>query len=383
MKNQKTFSTLVRILCGAVAWNLTSTLAVAHDDDGRDAAPVPGLVRDAMPKDFTPGYLAERVGIAQRAGVLFGIPVEDRTGKKVGNLEDFVVDLNSARVFCALVEAGDSSKDFSRKTVEIPGRAFYSADEREALLDKEARLDTAPVTTSADMPSVVKGLPAAYKYFDQKESWDPTSVVRAQRCTDLMGQPVSNAAGESLGHVANVVIDLPTSRVLFVIVSLAGTRTDFYAVPPKAFQVAADNKGLLLNADRAKVASLAHSDGFFWSNMADLNWDLAAYRNFGQQADFDPSLPNTSQDPTRENVRTKAEPLPLKSDREVQQSVIDAMMRDNVNNAAIYNRVLVSASHGQVTLSGVVKNEKDRAKLVGIASSAVGAANVHDNLQVK
>ncbi|MDB6022857.1 MAG: hypothetical protein JWQ04_2714, partial [Pedosphaera sp.] len=199
-------------------------------------------------------------------------------------------------------------------------------------------------------------------------------------------------AGEPLGQVVNWMIDLPTARVVYAVVSFAGSGSDLYAVPPGAFQNATDRAGLVLDVDKAKIASLARSDGFFWSNMADSNWGLAVYRNFGQQADFDTAAGvSTAQDPTRENVRAQvqtgavpaANAAPIKGDRELQQEILTAMMRDNVDNALTFNHVQIKASSGQVTLNGKVKNEKQREKIVAIVAGVVGAANVHEQLQLK
>ena len=60
-----------------------------------------------------------------------------------------------------------------------------------------------------------------------------------------------------------------------------------------------------------------------------------------------------------------------------------AMMRDNVNNPLIYKNVHIKTENRQVTLSGKVKDEKQRSKLISMVSSVVSATNIHDDLQIK
>ncbi|HWF17770.1 MAG TPA: PRC-barrel domain-containing protein [Verrucomicrobiae bacterium] len=334
-----------------------------------------------LQEEFTPGFLAERLGIAQKSTTLLGASVKEYSGKKIGKLEDVVVDLHSGRVLCALVSAGGAV------TIAIPSKVFFETDMKRAQLAiNDVKMDAVP-RVNPDTAGLVSSLPASYSYFNQHMFWDAGAQIEARKCSELVGMNVKNNAGESLGRIVNLMVDLPTARVVVVVVSFAGKGTDLYAVPPQAFSAAADNSGLVLSMDSAKVSSLAQSDGFFWSNMADANWVGNAYHAFGERPDFD-SAANTASATTTavENVSASAQPLssaPAKTDSELSQDILAAIMLDNISNLTIYKHAQIKPANGQVTLRGWVKNENQRSKLVSIASGVAGAANVHDEIQIK
>jgi sporulation protein YlmC with PRC-barrel domain len=342
-----------------------------------------GLVSDFAPSvasqdSYSPGYLAQRLGVAQKSTTLLGVPVREKNGRKIGKLEDVILDLHSGRVMCALVSAGGGA------TLALPGKIFYSAGEKEARLTmSDVNLDAVPHAANADIAGLVNSLPKSYKYFSQQIAWD-SAQVEPKKCSELVGLNVRNNAGESLGHVVNLIVDVPTARVIFVVVSLSGKADDLYVVPPTALQSAADNSSLVLNVDKAKISALAHSDGFFWSNMADANWCAEGYHAFGKQADFD-STPNASQVPTHADVQASSpstEPAP-RNDGQLAKDILAALMLDSLDNPFIFKHAKIKPANGQVTLSGWVKSQDQRTKLVSIAANVAGAANVHDELQIK
>jgi sporulation protein YlmC with PRC-barrel domain len=300
MSSTKSFLTVAGgiLLTGSLVWNFSITPAFARGEAvfTRDPAPAGGAL--------TPQYLARRLGVAQRASTMPGVSVKDHAGHKVGKLQDVVLDLNSGHVFCALVTANKGGS-----IAAVPGKSFFATSAREAVLDaREVNLPGAPLVGGPDLPALVNSLKNSYDYFNQKVFWGgAVAPAGLWKSSELLGMSVRNPANESLGQVVDVMIDLPTARVTFVVVSFAGGESDLYVVPPGAFQSTGGRSSLVLNADRTKVAALAHSDGFFWVNMSDANWALAAYRNFGQNADFDPAGAGFDRDQTRENVRGKVD----------------------------------------------------------------------------
>ena len=72
-----------------------------------------------------------------------------------------------------------------------------------------------------------------------------------------------------------------------------------------------------------------------------------------------------------------------KGDRELERDILIALTHDNINNGSVYRNVKIIASNGHVTFTGYVKNDKQHAKLIRIASSVVDAANIQDNVVVK
>jgi len=342
------------------------------------------ISRDASNPKSSACYLAGRLGIASRTTKLTNAPVRDKDGNKIGKVQDLFLDLNSGGVLCVLMNAGGAEAP-----VVVPAKTFHSADASGATLDVQTPgMSVAPhCSANADADALLKLLPDAGVFFGQKNC--ATAQFNAAQCckaSEIIGRCVKNPANAQLGKVVELIADVPTGRVLFAVISFAGGGTDLYAVPPTALRLTPDRSSLVLNAEKASVASLAQSDGFFWANLKEVNAAINVYRAFGQQADFDVAC---DPDPAHEQVRAKVEsvssanPVPPKADSQIQNEILMAAMRDDVNNAVALQKVKIGCINGHVTLTGRVRNEKFRSKLTAIVASVVGSANFTDQLEVK
>lgn len=108
------------------------------------------------------------------------------------------------------------------------------------------------------------------------------------RVTQLMGKDVRNAKNEDLGDINDLVIDLDTGRVQYVVLSFGGVLgmgDKLFAYPLAAFRISADRDELVLNVDQAR---LKNAEGFEKSRWP--NWNDPANR--GKVARwFDPKAP--------------------------------------------------------------------------------------------
>lgn len=81
----------------------------------------------------------------------------------------------------------------------------------------------------------------------------PAAVNKAR---DLIGMKVRNQNNEKLGKVKDVVLDLQSGRIDYVVLEKAG-RTHgagkYVSMPPSAFTPSADNRYLILNADKSRL----------------------------------------------------------------------------------------------------------------------------------
>jgi len=94
----------------------------------------------------------------------------------------------------------------------------------------------------------------------------------------LIGSTVKNQQGETLGKIHDVVIDFNADKVAYVVLA-TGTAVlgsqKLHAVPLRAFQPDAEGTGLILNADKEK---LAQSEGFDKNN-----WPALGTTTFGAE----------------------------------------------------------------------------------------------------
>lgn len=86
---------------------------------------------------------------------------------------------------------------------------------------------------------------------------DPAAVQRSNKASALIGMEVRNLTRDKLGEIKDLVIDLPSGKVQYVVLAVGGflgVGEKLLAVPGNAFALSDDHTHLVLNADRAKIA---------------------------------------------------------------------------------------------------------------------------------
>ncbi|MDB6066962.1 MAG: photosystem reaction center subunit [Pedosphaera sp.] len=335
------------------------------------------------------GYLTEQLGLMQKGSKLIGTVVRDGENHKLGKIEQFVVDLNSGMVYSALVSPSGDSKG-KEGLVAVPARSFCLMDQIRAMVDlRNAGMADAPRFPNGcpDQAAMAKSMREAYAHFHQKALWDEKAGLgQVCKSTSLVGMEVRSKAGEKLGRLTDLMIDVGIGRIIYAVISFDGTDASLYAVPPTSMALSSDSKTLVLDADKAKVTEQAKPDAFFWTDMADPNWALATYRAYGKSPDFDrtvntpPQLAREKSGEQAERAATSENKVAGKSDSEISQIVMTAVVRDDIENAFACKAIRISTVNGHVTLSGKIKNPKLRVKFAEIAAGIVGSGNVSNLL---
>jgi len=112
----------------------------------------------------------------------------------------------------------------------------------------------------------------------QQPSDTTTSAIEPQevsKCSQLIGTPVKNQQGESLGKIADVVVSFHNERVSYCVLRVKHgifTKTRFLAVPLAAFQPSEDGSHLILNANRANLANAGGFDRNQWPTATTPAW---------------------------------------------------------------------------------------------------------------
>ena len=81
-------------------------------------------------------------------------------------------------------------------------------------------------------------------------------LSKANKASDLIGMDVRNQQNEKLGDIKDLVVDLPSGKISYAVLSVGGflgIGDKLIAVPPSAFSVAPTQDTLVLNADKAKI----------------------------------------------------------------------------------------------------------------------------------
>lgn len=105
---------------------------------------------------------------------------------------------------------------------------------------------------------------------------------RVLAASTLAGDSVRNVAGDDLGNISEIMIDIPSGRIAYAVLSYGGflgMGDKLFAVPWSALRVDEDEKCFILNADRQTIENAPGFDKDNWPDMADANFgsNLNAY----------------------------------------------------------------------------------------------------------
>src|SRR4030095_1561824 len=99
-----------------------------------------------------------------------------------------------------------------------------------------------------------------------------TTNPRVLRTKDIYSDRVRNTAGENLGKIEELVIDVNSGRVAYAVLSFGGVLSlgnKLFAIPWEALQVDLTNKEFVLNVDKTRLENATGFDKDNWPNMAD------------------------------------------------------------------------------------------------------------------
>jgi sporulation protein YlmC with PRC-barrel domain len=226
-----------------------------------------------------------------------------------------------------------------------------------------------------------------------KSSWSSLGYV--QKASKLMGAPVKNLQDQKLGKVENFVVDLPSGRIVAVIISsggFLGMGDELSAVPPTAMRFNAEHDALQLDASKELLANSPHFKPSQWPDLSQPAYVNGVYRAYRVEPYFDESASTTTgmtdADNTRRNVRDHDNrtmtPLDqgnsqadLNTTAQIRKEIIsDKRMSVNARN------VKVITKNGQVTLRGPVSTAEEKRLIEEIANRIARTENVDNQLDV-
>ncbi len=107
---------------------------------------------------------------------------------------------------------------------------------------------------------------------------------RVLSASSLAGDSVRNTAGESLGKIEEVMIDIPSGRVAYAVLSFGGflgMGNKLFAVPWNAFTVDEENKEFILDVDKKTLENAPGFDKDNWPDMADPSFGRQIFGHYG------------------------------------------------------------------------------------------------------
>jgi sporulation protein YlmC with PRC-barrel domain len=143
-------------------------------------------------------------------------------------------------------------------------------------------------------PALQPYVPAPNYYRNRQATELP---ARSNRASGIIGMDVRNQENERLGTVKDVVFDLNSERVSYVVIATAhtgflGTHEKLVAVPLNALATSPNDRHLILNADQAKMEAAAGFDRNNWPDVNSPSWGAEPFWQSNSAAP-DKSMPPT------------------------------------------------------------------------------------------
>jgi sporulation protein YlmC with PRC-barrel domain len=274
-------------------WNLVwGTVLVAG---GMALWPREGLAQNTVAT--TPNSAVSSSGTlshVERAANLFGRELMSSDNQKIGKVQNLVVDLPSEHVLYVGVHTDQGPY------VAVPPQLFgNSTGSNIGLNASRQQIESAPkFTSSVNQPEQlgqVNFLGQVYQHFGQNEWWqngiaaNPGWLHSSHKLNELIGMRIQDPQSKALGKASNLVVDLPTGHILYVVLtpdSSLNLGDNLYAVPSDSLHLTSDRKALTMDTDPQKLAEAPHFAKNNWPNLTDPTFASQVYQYYGKSAWF-------------------------------------------------------------------------------------------------
>lgn len=110
------------------------------------------------------------------------------------------------------------------------------------------------------------------------------NIISADR---LSGEKVVNEAGEALGEIAHIMLNVHEGRIAYAVLSFGGflgMGDKLFAVPWHSLALDVANKWFVLNVDKERLKTAPGFDKDHWPSMADTKWVEEVHGYYGPVA---------------------------------------------------------------------------------------------------
>jgi sporulation protein YlmC with PRC-barrel domain len=115
---------------------------------------------------------------------------------------------------------------------------------------------------------------------------DRPAIRGMAAASTLLGHRVMKSAGEELGNIEEIMLDLKSGRIAWAVLSFSGfpgIANKRFPVPWNALQIVQDE--FILDLDRKMLEGAPHFDRDNWPDMADPAFGRIVYNHYGTTPD--------------------------------------------------------------------------------------------------
>lgn len=356
-----------------------------------------------------------RLHEAVKASEVMGSAVKNEQGEKLGKVKDLAIDLESGRIVQVILSAGGFVGMGDSFTAVPPGALRRDTGGKVLLLDADKeKLKGAPKFELSQWAedSDANHLAEVYNYYGQGTAYrfvqttdatpagqndaDAMCMIPAsrlsqvQRASTLMGVPVKNLQDEKIGKVENMLLDLPSGRVVAVIVAsggFLGMDHELSAVPPMVLRFNTDRDTLQLDASKDVLSKAPHFNSNQWPEFSEPGFAGGIYSTYHVKPYF--STNTADADNTARNVRDRDDRTVTPLDQGNNQADVDttSQIRKQIiadkDMSSDAKNVKIITINGHVTLRGPVNTSDEKRQIGEIANGIARSENVDNQLEVK
>ncbi len=249
------------------------------------------------------------------AGTLKGDKVINRVGEDLGKIEELMIDLQSGRLAYAVLSFG-GFLGMGDKLFAIPWQALTLRPREHTLVHEHAFVLDIPKETleraegfeKDRWPLAREELSRTYTYYGYQPYWQAgvaagvpgeTESERMARMGTMTGREnpdflsastikkdkVVNKAGEGLGKIEELMIDIQDGRVAYAVLSFGGflgLGGKFFAIPWQALTLKPHDHVFLLDVPKNILEKAEGFDKDHWP-VTNREWLATMYRYYGYQ----------------------------------------------------------------------------------------------------
>ena len=130
---------------------------------------------------------------------------------------------------------------------------------------------------------------------------------RVMSAGTLAGDRVRNSAGDDLGKIEEIMLDVPSGRVAYAVLSFGGflgMGNKLFALPWEAITLDEHEHEFILNVDKQTLENAPGFDKDNWPDMADPNWGSQVYSHYGYKPYWGSDVDRTDRIDRSERERT-------------------------------------------------------------------------------
>jgi sporulation protein YlmC with PRC-barrel domain len=112
----------------------------------------------------------------------------------------------------------------------------------------------------------------------------PTNYRRTLGAKSLVGDPVVDRAGNDIGRIEELMIDVATGRVAYAVLSFGGflgVGDKLFAIPWSQLVVDEGRKRFVMDVAKETLKSAPGFDKDHWPDLGDLEYANGIYRHYG------------------------------------------------------------------------------------------------------